>query len=291
MPPKTKIKPVLPLEAIPYFKYEHSNTPWGLRANYKGHTLEFFKSAELPKTGLLGLKKLFSSKPPTNSGSIDLYSLMSVAAKKAWDDSYKICKKRKGDHISVEDLFLALLKASSVQKMMRRLKVNLHEAEKLIKNYLKLAPPLDGAVLKKIPFEAFVLSVKLHNHKVGSLMLLGGLLKATPRENILQAIFTNIGLTAAKLELFAVWFLTLNYEFPTQSTSEKLMYTMTQAENMENHFGYFFEFPAIEKAMQLSRGQTLKDLEHKKALQLLVKAAGLARAKGKKTISANMIGE
>jgi ATP-dependent Clp protease ATP-binding subunit ClpA len=282
----TKIKNNLPTESIPFFKYKQSISAWGLSGEYKGYNLEFYQNLLVKKAGLF---KVINSSGKTKKDVIDIYSLLSPYAKKAWIDAYKICKKRGGKELAVEDIFLALLKTNSVKMMLQRIKVNPFEAEKLIKNYLKLTPAFSGQTVQKIPFEAFALSVKLHNHKVGTLMLLGGLLKATPHENILQAIFTNIGLTVAKLELFAVWFLNLNHDFPKDSTSEKLIYTMNQAQNLEAHFGYYFEFPAIEKAMQLSRGQTLKDLEHKKALQLLVKAGKFAKEKKKKIISAEYI--
>ena len=289
METKIKIQKKMPMESIPYFSYRNSVNDWGLSADYKGYQLEFSQGREVSSFGLLKKDSFKINQKSNKHQIIDIYSLLSADAKLAWADAYKICKKRGGKEIGVEDIFLALLKAKSVILMLERLKVSPTEAEKVIKNYLKLAPPLCDMAVKKIPFEAFVLSVKLHNHKVGTLMLLSALLKATPHENILQAIFTNIGLTTAKLELFAVWFLSLNHSFPKESTSEKMLYCMLQVENLENHFGYFFEFPAIEKAMQLSRGESLKDLEHRKALQLLVKAAGIAREKNKKIITANYI--
>jgi len=140
----------------------------------------------------------------------------------------------------VEDIFLALLKEPSVVNLLSRIKVNGPQAETFINNYLKLTPPLDGATVKKIPFEAFALAAKLHNHKIGSLMLLGGLLEATPHNNILQAIFSNIGLSAAKLELFAVWLLDLDYDFPSSSISGKLLFCLRQAANLEQTLRLFF---------------------------------------------------
>ncbi len=177
----------------------------------------------------------------------------------------------------------------SVKNLLSRIKVDSLQAKRFINNYLKLTLSLNDDTVKKIPFEAFALAAKLHNHKVGSLMLLGGLLKATPHDNILQAVFTNIGLTAAKLELFAVWHLDLDYEFPPNSTSGKLLFCLRQATGLEEHFGYFFELPAIEAAVDLSQGQTLKDLQHLKALQLLVKAGLLAQNKKTKIISENLV--
>ena len=120
-------------------------------------------------------------------------------------------------------------------------------------------------------------------------MLLGALLNTLPEENILQAIFSNIGLTIEKLELFAVWSLGLNHEFPKNSRQAKLLFCCQQAAALERHFGYFFELPAIEAAVSLSANQTIKDLEHKKALQFLVKAAAVAKNRGTKIISENFV--
>ena len=219
---------------------------------------------------------------------VDIYELFSPSAKRAWKNACRSSEKRKMS-LGVEDVFLALLKEDSVKNLLRRLNVKTHEAEILINNYLKLTPSLGGLPLKKIPFEAFLLAAQLHNHKVGSLMLLGSLLKTTPKENILQAIFTNIGLNAGKLELFAVWLLGLNYEFPSLSTNGKLLYCLRQAQGLEEHFGYFFDLPAIEAAVDLSANQTLKDFEHKKALQFLVKAGAMARANGHKVVGQNLV--
>lgn len=190
---------------------------------------------------------------------VDLYNMFSHSAKHAWRQAFALAQKRKSQ-IGVEDIFLALLMELPVKNLLSRIKVNSKQAEIFINNYLKLTPALSDDTVKKIPLEAFAMAVRLHNHKIGSLMLLGGLLKATPRDNILQAIFTNIGLSEAKLELFAVWHLDLNYEFPPNSTSEKLLFCLRQAGGLEEHFGYFFELPAIEAAVNLSQGQTLKEL-------------------------------
>lgn len=278
-------------------KYQSGNSPWGLEAFYEGYRLVFsadFNPARIKFIKWPLLFKVFfpKTKYNKNSGSIisnvDLYDLFSKNAKRAWNDSFILAKKR-GSQLAVEDIFLALLKESSVKNLLSRIKVDGLQAKTFIGNYLKLTPALSGATVKRIPFEAFALAAKLRNHKIGTLMLLGGLLKATPHDNILQAIFTNIGLTAAKLELFAVWLLDLDYEFPQNSTSGKLLFCLRQAQGLEEHFGYFFQLSAIEAAVDLSQGQTLKDLEHLKALQLLVKAGLLAKTKGTKIITESLV--
>ena len=230
---------------------------------------------------------LDSSKKNTDL-SLNIYSLFSPNAKNAWQDAIAHTKKRK-EQIGVESIFLSLLKKPSVTKLMARLKVDPSSAEIFLKNYLRLQPTSGSETIKKLPFEAFSLAVKLSNPKIGSLMLLGALLKIIPQDNILQAIFTNIGLTLENLEIYMAWVLNLKYEFPKNSNAQKLLYCCRQSQGLEEHFGYFFELPAIETAVKFSSKITLKDLEHKKALQLLVKAAGLAKSKGLKSISQSLV--
>lgn len=275
-------------------KYQKTQTGWGLTAFYEGYRLVFTGLFEKGGMGRERLKKLFPFLSPGQKKNksiiknLDLFSLFSKSARHAWQQASVSARKRKS-LVGAEDIFLALLKEASVQNLLHRLKVSTHEAESFLNNYLTLAPISSVEAVKKIPFEAFNLALKLRNHKIGSLMLLGALLNSMPEENILQAIFTNIGLTEEKLELFAVWLLKLNYEFPQNSPSGKLLYCLRQAEGLEEHFGYFFELPAIEAAVSLSQGQTFKDLEHKKALQLLVKAGLLAQNQKYKTVTENFV--
>lgn len=299
MPPKIKSKPLLnqpPGSAASVLTYKPSQSPWGLEGFYEGYRLIF--SGNLSSSGIRAEKwpkifNFFGSHSYKNPGSIinsvDIYGMFSKNAKHAWSNSVVLAKKRGAQKICVEDIFLALIGEPSVKNMLARLKVDGGQTKTFINNYLKLTSSLGGETVKKIPFEAFSLATKLHNHKIGTLMLLGGLLKATPHDNILQAIFTNIGLTAAKLELLSVWVLDLDYEFSRNSTSDKLLFCLRQSAGLEEHFGYFFEFPAIEAAVELSQGQTLKDLQHLKGLQLLVKAGLLGKTRGTKIISESLV--
>lgn len=278
-------------------KYQKTDSGWGLTAFFEGYRLIFTGLFERKGLGRARLKKLFpflrsGRKKKKNSiiKDLDLFSLFSTSARHAWNHANVSARKRKS-LVGAEDVFLALLKEASVQNLLHRLKVSTHEAESFLNNYLTLAPSSSVETVKKIPFEAFNLAVKLGNHKIGSLMLLGALLNTMPEENILQAIFANIGLTEEKLELFAVWLLKLNYEFPKNSPSGKLLYCLRQSEALEEHFGYFFELPAIEAAVYLSQGQTFKDIEHKKALQLLVKAGLLGQTQKNKIISENLVAQ
>ncbi len=275
--------------------YQTTNFGWGLTAFFEGMRLVFsgeFKNSRIWKENA---RNFFGMKPKTprqNPKSIvknfDLYTLFSQKARNAWQAAYNNAKERKSP-VCVEDIFLALIRESSVQNLFHRLKVSTGSAESFLNDYLKLTQVNNTATVKKVPFEAFAMAMKLHNHKVGSFMLLGALLNLTPEENILQAIFENIGLTQDKLEVFAVRHLNLNYEFPANSRNAKLLYCFRQAEILENHFGYFYEFPAIEIAVNLSQGQTLKDLEHKKAMQYLVKAGAIAKSVGVKNITEEMV--
>ena len=231
-----------------------------------------------------------ANKKNTIITSLDVYRLFSKDAKRAWAGAAALAKKQKME-IGVEDIFLALLKEQAVKKFLRRLNANTCAAETLLKNYLKMTPSADPVSAKKIPFEAFALSVQLHAQEVDSLMLLGALIKTTPKNNILQAIFTNIGLTKEKLEIFSVWSLGLNYSFPQNSKPAQILYCFNQAKNLEEHFGYFFEFSAIEAAVKVSSIQTFKDMGHLKALEYLVKAGLVAKEKRSKVINNDLVAQ
>jgi len=211
---------------------------------------------------------------PLPKNSINVYDLFSRPAKKIW--------RQAGD--SSEKLFLELLKEKSVKKILARLGVSNKDAEKFLQSYLKLKnSPYTS--LDKVPFEAFSLAVKLHGHNINCLMLLGALLKHLPKDHVVQALFDHTGLTLENLELCIVWTHDLNYEFTPNSREFKILYCCRQAKYLEEHFGYNFELPAIEAAVEFSHKQTLKDLEHKKALQILVKAGGLAKQQKSKWVS------
>ncbi|MDR3642751.1 MAG: hypothetical protein P4L74_03960 [Candidatus Doudnabacteria bacterium] len=273
------------------------NNNWGLGAIYEGQKLVFSGTFNLARvrrerwqkfwTGLL--RQAPASSAVDKDGMADVYQLFSANAKTVWSRAFFRARKRKSA-VRLEDVFSALLDEPSVGQLFLRLGENAKTAKLLLKNYLKLeALGHENDVLKKIPFEAYVLAVKLHDHRVGSLMLLGALLKLAPKDSILQSIFTNIGLNAAKLELFAVWLLNLNFTFPPNSTSDKFLFCLKQVNGLEEHFGYFFELSAIETAVEFSQDQTSPDLQHAAALRLLVKAGLLARNKDTKIIFSELV--
>ena len=270
---------------------------WGLAAIYREQKLVFsgtFNAARIRRekwqkfwAGLLR-KKTATGQAAISEGA-DVYKLFSPNAKNVWSLAFYRAKKRRAE-VGLEDVFSALLDELSVQQLFLRLGEDAKTAKILLKNYLKLgAAGKDSDQVKKIPFETYALAVKLHDHKVGSLMLLGALLKLAPKGSLLEAIFTNIGLSEAKLELFAVWLLDLNYEFPVNSTSGKFLFCLKQVSGLEEHFGYFFELSAIETAVELGENQASPDLQHLQALRFLVKAGLMAKNKGTKKITADIV--
>ncbi len=293
MEPANKQKNEISISASD-LKYQTSDQDWGITALYEGYLLYFsgvFNKSRVYKENfyrlLPFLKKPAAAKPKGSLASVDIYSMFSRSGQRAWNRAFITTAKRKTP-VGVEDLFLALLKESSVKNLLHRLKVSTTSAEIFLKNYLKLTHQPSATTIQKIPFEAFNLAMELHNHKIGSLMLLGALLKHTPQDNILQAIFTNIGLTLEKLEIFSVWTLNLDFDFPEQSQASQLLYCCRQSQFLEDKFGYYFELPAIEAAVELA-GNYYKDMRHYKALQYLVKAGVLAIASGQKIISAKFV--
>ncbi len=282
-------------EKEPNIKYQPSNLGWGLSALYEAQMLTFsasFEASEIRKKKISTILRLLIGKPQQQKNNIiaeiDIYQAFSEDAKQVWLEAYRLAKKNQ-DSVGAEAILLALLKQAEIQNLFARIKVSSHMAEGFLKNYLLLNTPHSEPFVKKIPFEAFFLATRLHTGKIDSLMLLGALIKLAPKDNIVQAIFINIGLTAEKLELLSVWLLGLDYEYPENSKNYKLLYCCRQAKALEEHFKYFYDFHAIEAAVRLSSGQTLKDLEHKKALQLLVKAGLLAKNKGQKNITESLV--
>lgn len=272
-----------------------NSSSWGMTGLYEGRRLVFSGTFNQPRIRretwqmlFPFFKKLGHENPESIVNNLDVYSLFSPNAKTAWREAYFLAKKNDRP-VGVEDIFLALLKTPAVNNLFARFKVNYRTTQTLLQNYLRLTPTPSSQAVKRIPFEAFTISVQLHDHKIGSLMLLGALLNLTPEDNILQAIFSNIGFNFEKLEIFAGWILNLNYEFPKDSRAAKLLFCCRQAEGLEQHFGYFYEFPAIESALNFASGQTLKDLEHLKALQILIRAGLLAQKQYSKNISAELI--
>ncbi len=276
-------------------KYQPTNTnPWGLTALYEGYLLEF---SGAPNKTRIGKEKLYEFLPflkkPTPAikqkiiKSVDIYSLFSPSAKTAWNRACLIALKHKRE-MAMEDLFLTLLNAPSVIELFAKLKIDTSTAKIFLTNYIKLSKLTESKNVTQVPFEAFLLAIKLHNHKIGSLMLLGGLLRLAPQNNVLQAIFSNIGLTVEKLEILTVWILNLDYEFPSNTSAGQTAYCCRQAQSLENHFGYFFEFPAIDTAVKYSQDY-FQDMRHQKALQFLVRAGNLARAEGSKIITEKLV--
>ena len=271
-------------------KYQETSQGWGTTALYEGYRLIF--SAGTKPDGLW--HNLFGSlnktKPQETKGlitNVDIYDLFSKDAKEAWLKALKRSAKHNRT-LGVEDIFLSLLEEPDVKKVFVRMKTNTKTAESFLNNYLKLSRQTNDNAIKFLPFEAFALSAELHCPSVNSLMLLGALLKCTPKNNILQAIFSNINLNLEKLKILSVWTLNLNHEFPSSSPAGHLLYCCRQASSLEESFGYFFEYAAIEKAVSLSNDYYI-DMRHKKALQYLVKASLRAKSQGIKTVNEKLV--
>jgi hypothetical protein len=274
-----------------------SNNTWGISAIHQGQKLVFtgtFSAERIKKerwqkvwTGLFRQK--FSAANSEANG-IDIYNLFSPNAKQAWIAAFNTAKKRRGK-VNLADIFLALLDEPAIVNLFKRMGAGNTGATKiLLKNYLKLGTPADtGEELKKVPFEAYALAVRLHDHKIGSLMLLGAILILAPQNSILQAIFSNINLTLETLEILTVWQINLNYEFPPNSVAGQVLACCRQAELLEHHFGYLYEFSAIKTAVQLAQKQTKASLRQKTALGLLVKAGLLAQRLPFKTVTPELI--
>ena len=274
-----------------------ANNTWGVSAVYQDQKLIFsgtFSAKRIREErwqqfwrGLLR-KKPGAEEPLSNA--VDIYKLFSPNAKLAWRAAFFKAKKRKAQ-VNLADLFLALLDEPAVGKLFDRMGNGSTKATKiLLKNYLKLGAPVDtGQELKKIPFEAYALAVRLHDHKIGSLMLLGAILALAPKDSILQAIFSNIGLNLETLEILTIWLINLNYNFPKGSLQSQILEYCRRAELLEQHFNYHYEFSAIKTAAELALKQSKAGLRQKTALGLLVKAGLLAHERGIKNITSELI--
>ncbi len=279
------------------FKLKPAPEGWGITAVFEGYQLVFTGSAErkrLRREAWQNLVAGFGFKTRTSKAEkflsrIDLYALFDQPTKRAWN---RACRKAISRNLPLnfEDIFLILLKQPEIQMLCGRLNTDPKAAEKFLKNYLLLHRPTPGPEIKELPFAAFDLALTLRHHKIDSLMLLGGLLAASPKDHVLGAIFSNMGLTLQKLEILAAWLLNLPVEFPPRSTAAAALYCCRQAEALEEHFGYTFDFPAIETAVQSSQDY-YQDMRHHKALQYLVKAGLLAKSKGVKVITAKHMRE
>ncbi|MBI5530803.1 MAG: hypothetical protein HY918_04915 [Candidatus Doudnabacteria bacterium] len=274
---QTKIKQKISSPAA--LKYQETAEGWGTTALYEGYRLIFSAGAK-PEGLWHKLAARFNKPQPQETKglitNVDVYDLFSKDAKRAWTKALKRAAKHKRP-LGVEDIFLSLLDEPNVKKIFVRMKTNTKTAETFLSNYLRLSRQTSDDAVKLLPFEAFALAVDIHSPSVGCVMLLGALLKCTPKNNILQAIFSNINLNLEKLKILSVWTLNLNYEFPNNSPAGQLLYCCRQATALEESFGYFFEFPAIEQAVNLSHDYYI-DMRHKKALQYLVKASLTAKS-------------
>ena len=268
-----------------------------MTAVYDGYQLVFTGTAEHKRlrheawqrlTARFGFKHRLQEKEKLLS-RVDLYALFDQPAKQIWNQACRKALNRSAP-ISYEDIFLLLLKQPEIQMLCRRLNSDPKAAEKFLKNYQHLHQPSPSPAIAELPFAAFDLALTLRHHKIDSLMLLGGLIITAPKDHVLSAIFSNMGLTLEKLEILAAWLLNLPVEFPPHSTAATMLYCCRQAEILESHFGYTFDYPAIEAAVKFSQDY-YQDMRHLKAMQYLVKAGLLAKSQKSKIISSKHLNE
>lgn len=278
-------------------KLKSTKTGWGVTGFFEGYKLVFsgiFEPEHMRGEKFRQIFPIFRHRRPAHNpntivSSVDVYSLYSFGAKRTWVNSFGWAKKHRHT-VKAEDIFLALLEEPQVEDIFKRLKVSTTTAVTFLSNYVKLRAANGNSEeeIKILPFASLSAAIKLHSHEITPAFLLLGLMEVLPAEHIVQAIFANIGLTREKLEVLTVWLMSLDYEFPKSSEGAKMLYCLNQAKGLEEHFGYFFEFPAIEKAARLSSGY-YKDMRHLKAFQYLVKAGLLAKTSGSKNISENLV--
>lgn len=271
-------------------QYKTTKDGWGLKSGLDAQDIIFsgtFDAARFKREKWRLFWARLSGRLQTKP-EIDIYDLFSPSAKDAWKKTFFLARK---NHRlpSLEDVFLSLMDEPSVINLFKRLKVSTQDAKKLLNNYLKLNSSPPTPVLKELPFEAFNLALELKHSKIGSLMLLGALIKLTPPENILQAIFANIELNFTRWQLLTVWLLDINYDFADADT-EHLLNSCRQVSLLEQHFGYFYQLGAIEAANKLSQAQP-EVARQAAALNLLVKAGALAKSKRTKLITKDLIQE
>jgi len=278
--------------------YKTTRSGWGLTGFFEGYRLVF--SARFEPKRMRGEKfrqifPIFRKKrqlqnPNSMVSNVDVYDLFSVGGKRAWTNSYQWAKKHRHE-VRAEDIFLALLEEPQVENIFKRLKVSTLTAVTFLSNYVKLQAQNGQSTeqeIKMLPFASLAAAIKLHSHEITPAFLVMGLMETLPADHIVQAIFANIGLTRQKLEVLTVWMMSLDYDFPKNSEGTKILYCLNQAKMLEEHFGYFFEFPAVELAAHLSAGY-MKDLRHLKAMHYLVKAGLLAKKAGTKIISEDLV--
>jgi hypothetical protein len=278
-------------------KLKASKGGWGVTGFFEGYKLVFsglFDPEHMRGEKFRQIFPIFQHKRPAHNpntivSSVDVYTLFSFGGKRAWVNAYGWAKKHKHT-VKAEDIFLALLEEPQVENIFKRLKVSTTTAVTFLSNYVKLQAngKHSEEEIKILPFASLSAAIKLHSHEITPAILMLGLMEVLPAEHIVQAIFANIGLTREKLEVLTVWLMDLDYEFPKNSQSVKMLYCLNQAKGLEEHFGYFFEFPAIEKAAHLSSGY-YQDMRHLKAFQYLVKAGLLAKSSGGKNITENLV--
>ena len=263
--------------------YYKSSDPWGVMAHAEGANLVFRGLLNPFRIWKERFSRLFFRRPKTfiSSDTVDVYELFTPAAKKVWNKALWLAVRRRPMKVGCVHLFLALTEDSGIKEILSRFGADVHDARALLKNYLVLSPLSAGIEeIKKIPFAAFEESEKLHSPGITPLMLLESLIQTLPADNILQAVFSNLGLTVTKLEVVAVWLSGLNYDFPKDSFAADLLHCCQKIQWLEMHNRIKYRLDVIEQAL-INSGNNPQS-----ALKMLVTSATNAQKHKLRVVSA-----
>lgn len=264
--------------------YMPSANNWGLYAK-DGNTALVFSGTLNPARickNFFNRLLLKPQRPMVSGDAVDIFQLFSPAAKKIWNRAVWMAINQGPLRVGCVHIFLSLTEDPSVQTIFFRFGADLRDARTLLKNYMKLSALSAGSEeLKHLPFAAFEESEKLHSPSITPLMLLAALVQILSSENILQAVFDNLGLTLTKLEVLAVWLENLNYGFPDNNFAAGLLHCFQRVQWLEQQNRITFKLNAVEQALTGSANNP------KEALKLLVRAATSAK-QNKRTIIASL---
>jgi len=132
---------------------------------------------------------------------IEVYELFDLRTKQLWNRAGRLAKARNQEP-GCADIFLSLLNEPEVKNIFCKLEIKTADLKIVTENYLKLMDGdfSDQPYLKKLPFEAFVEAKKLKSQSISGAVLLCALAKILPGDHIIKNIFSNVGITAPKLE-------------------------------------------------------------------------------------------
>jgi len=137
--------------------------------------------------------------------SFDVYKAFSHETKHIWITAFRSASAQKRA-MTGADVFLVLLKSSSVRHLFNRLGTTGQDVELFLKNYASLAPhEKDDAAISQIPFRAFSESLAIQSSSITPPVLLCGIVALLPENHIIKTIFINLGVTLEDLEIVSSW--------------------------------------------------------------------------------------